>query len=109
DVAVVGLGGMGAATLAQFARRGARAIGIDRYPRGHALGASTGETRVIRKAYFENPAYVPLLERAYELWLDLQRRARRRLMDPVGMLMVGEPEREGIAGTLRAAREYDLP
>lgn len=109
DVAVVGLGGMGAAALAHFARRGARAIGIDRYPRGHALGASTGETRVIRKAYFENPAYVPLLERAYELWHELQRRTRRQLLDPVGMLMVGEPEREGIAGTLRAAREYDLP
>lgn len=100
---------MGAAAIAHLAARGARVVGIDRYPSGHALGASSGETRVIRKAYFEDPAYVPLLERAYALWRDLEIETGSRLIDPIGMLMVGEPERAGIAGTLRAARQYDLP
>ncbi len=109
DAAVVGLGAMGAASLAHLARRGVRAIGIERYARGHALGASTGGTRIIRKAYFEDPAYVPLLERAYALWHDLEVETQTTLLDLVGMLMVGEPQREGIAGTLRVAGRYDLP
>lgn len=109
DAAVVGLGAMGAASLAHLARRGVRTIGIERYARGHALGASTGSTRILRKAYFEDPAYVPLLERAYALWHDLEIETRTSLLDLVGVLIVGEPQREGIAGTLRAARQYDLP
>lgn len=109
DVAVVGLGGMGAAALAQLCRRGVRAIGIDRFARGHALGASSGESRVIRTAYFEDAAYVPLLQRSYELWEQLQVETNQRLLDLTGILMVGAPEREAIAGTLRAARQHDLP
>jgi sarcosine oxidase len=109
DVAVVGLGGIGAASLAHVARRGARAIGIERYGRLHDLGASSGQSRIIRKAYFEDPAYVPLLERAYALWHDLETETRRALLDLVGILMVGAPDRNGIAGTLRSARRYDLP
>jgi sarcosine oxidase len=109
DVAVVGLGGMGSATLAHLARRGVRAIGIERFERLHENGASTGETRIIRKAYFENAAYVPLLERAYQLWHDLERESGRSLVDLVGVLLVGAPERESIAGAQETAKRYDLP
>jgi sarcosine oxidase len=109
DVAVVGLGGMGAAALSHFARRGVRAIGIERFERLHENGASQGQTRIIRKAYFEDPAYVPLLERAYELWRNLETESRRKLLDLVGILMVGTPDQEGISGALRSARQYDLP
>lgn len=109
DVAVVGLGGMGAAALAHVAARGVPAIGLERFERLHQKGASTGESRIIRKAYFENAAYVPLLQRSYELWHELEVQSGRELVDFVGILMVGTPDREGIAGTLRAAKEYDLP
>lgn len=109
DVAVIGLGGMGSAGLAHLAGRGVRAIGLERFERLHQKGASTGETRIIRKAYFENPAYVPMLQRAYELWGELEAQTGRKLVDFIGILMVGTPDREGIAGTLRSAREYDLP
>lgn len=109
DVAVIGLGAMGSASLAHCAMRGVRAIGIDRYARGHANGSSSGESRIIRKAYFENPAYVPLLERAYPLWHDLQAKTNAPIIDLVGILLVGAPERQGIAGTLKSAHEYGLP
>ncbi|HKU80549.1 MAG TPA: N-methyl-L-tryptophan oxidase [Candidatus Tumulicola sp.] len=109
DAAVVGLGGMGAAALAHLARRGVRAVGIDRFARDHALGASSGETRVIRMAYFEDPAYVPLLQRAYALWAQLEEQTGQTLLDLTGILLTGERERDAIAGTLRAAREYGLP
>jgi sarcosine oxidase len=109
DVAVVGLGGMGAAALSHFARRGVRAIGIERFERLHENGASHGQTRIIRKAYFEDPAYVPLLQRSYELWRSLEKESRQKLLDLVGILVVGTPDREGVSGALRSARQYDLP
>ena len=64
DVLVVGLGGVGSATAAALARRGQRVLGLDRYPPVHDQGASHGETRIVRKAYFEGAGYVPLLHRA---------------------------------------------
>ena len=33
----------------------------------------SGKSRMIRKAYFEDPAYVPLLLRSYDLWRELER------------------------------------
>lgn len=109
DVAVIGLGAMGAAALAHLAQRGVRTIGIERFERLHELGASHGESRIIRKAYFEDPAYVPLLEHSYELWKELERESRRTLLDFTGVLFVGTPESESIAGTLRSAQRYNLP
>lgn len=108
DVAVVGLGAIGAAALAHFARRGVRAIGLERFPRGHAFGASSGETRIIRKAYFEDPAYVPLLERTYALWRELESETQRPLLDLVGVLLVGKPECASVAGAQESARRYGI-
>ena len=68
DCIVLGLGGIGSASLYHLASRGARVIGIDQYPLAHDLGSSHGDTRAIRLAYFEHPDYVPLLRRAYALW-----------------------------------------
>jgi len=109
DVAVVGLGGMGSAILAHCARRGASVIGLEQFGRGHELGSSSGKSRMIRKAYFEDPAYVPLLLRAYELWRDLERETGAELLRLTGLLMVGDASCEIIAGASRAAREHGLP
>ena len=109
DVAVVGLGGMGSAILADCARRGASVIGLEQFERGHDLGSSSGKSRMIRKAYFEDPAYVPLLLRAYELWRELERETGAELLRLTGLLMVGEEQTEIIAGARRAAKEHDLP
>lgn len=109
DLAVAGLGGMGSAILAQAARRGAKAIGFEQFARGHALGSSTGRSRLIRKAYFEDPAYVPLLLRAYELWAELERETDEKNFHRTGLLLVGDEEGEVISGARRAATEYGLP
>jgi sarcosine oxidase len=86
DVAVAGLGGMGSAILAACARRGATVIGLEQFGRGHDLGSSSGKSRMIRKAYFEDPAYVPLLRRAYELWRELERETNEDLLRITGVL-----------------------
>jgi len=109
DLAVVGLGGMGSAILAHCARRGASVVGVEQFERGHELGSSSGKSRMIRKAYFEDPAYVPLLLRAYELWRELERETGTELLRLTGLLMVGQEQAEIIAGARRAAREHGLP
>ncbi|HMJ05187.1 MAG TPA: N-methyl-L-tryptophan oxidase [Chthoniobacterales bacterium] len=109
DVAVIGLGGMGSAILAQCAARGGSVIGVEQYRALHALGSSHGKSRMIRKAYFEEPAYVPLLRRASELWRELEHATRMEILRTTGVLTVGEPSSEIITGTQRAAAEHGLP
>src|SRR4029450_355091 len=72
DVIVIGLGGMGSAAAAHLAARGQRVLGLERFGSAHALGSSHGGSRIIRQSYFEDPAYVPLLLRAYELWEQME-------------------------------------
>ena len=108
-MAVVGLGGIGSAILAHCASRGAKVIGLEQFERGHELGASTGKSRMIRKAYFEDSAYVPLVLRAYELWRELERMCGEQLLRTTGVLAVGNEASKIIRGIKRAAREHNLP
>lgn len=108
DVIVVGLGGMGSAAAAHAASRGKRVLGIEQFQPAHSQGSSHGRSRVIRLAYFEDPAYVPLLGRAYELWRRLEADTGRRLLQVTGGLMIGAPESEVVSGSLRSAREHQL-
>ncbi len=100
---------MGSASAWQLARHGRRTLGLDAYTPGHTHGASWGHTRIIRKAYFEDPAYVPLLERAYELWEELSRLAGEQLVRPTGGLMLGPETAEVVRGALQSARRHGLP
>src|SRR5436853_1822782 len=108
DVAMVGLGGMGSAIAAHCAARGASVIGLEQFQPVHDLGSSHGKTRMIRKAYFEDPAYVPLVLRAYELWPELERATGQKILRITGLLSAGAETSEIIRGTRRAASEHDL-
>ena len=72
---VVGLGAMGSAAACHLAHRGGTVLGFDRYRPPHAVGSSHGDTRIIRETYFEHPIYVPMVQRAYELWSELEQRS----------------------------------
>ncbi|MBV9439409.1 MAG: N-methyl-L-tryptophan oxidase [Candidatus Eremiobacteraeota bacterium] len=109
DVAVVGLGGMGSAVVAHLAARGVRVVGLERFARGHALGASTGKSRLIRRAYFEAPAYVPLLQRAYVLWDELERRSGEQVLTPTGLVMVGGAEGDILSRAHATAAQFAIP
>lgn len=109
DVIVVGLGGMGSAAAYHLARRGQRVLGLDRYTPPHTEGSSHGASRIIRLAYFEDPAYVPLLFRAYDLWKELERDSGQKLLHVTGGLMIGPPNSETVRGSLRSAQEHNLP
>jgi len=108
DVIVAGLGAMGGAAACHLARRGLAVAGFDRFAPPHDRGSSHGETRIIRVAYFEDPRYVPLVRRAWELWLALGRDAGETLLEPTGGLMIGAPDGVLVRGALASAREHAL-
>jgi sarcosine oxidase len=109
DVAVIGLGGMGSAALAHAAARGASVIGLEQFELPHDRGSSHGKSRMIRKAYFENQAYVPLVLRAYELWRELERESGEELLRITGVLAVGQETSTIIQRTRHTAGQHDLP
>jgi len=108
DVLVLGVGGMGAAALAHLAARGLRVVGVEQDDVPSERGSSVGETRVIRKAYAEDPRYVPLLVRAYALWGELEERVGERLFERTGCLNLGSPEHPAIQGVVESAARHGL-
>jgi sarcosine oxidase len=109
DVIVIGLGGMGSAAAAHLAGRGLRVLGLERFGPAHDQGSSHGGSRIIRQSYFEDPAYVPLLLRAYELWDQLETDTGTDVHTLTGGIYLGPPDSRTVAGSLRAAQEWDLP
>ena len=109
DVIVMGCGGFGSAAMYHLARRGLKVIGIDRFHPPHDQGSSHGETRIIRKAYFEHPNYVPLLHRAWDLWEELADESNHKLIERRDLLMSGSPGSEVTEGARQSARLHSLP
>ena len=108
DVIIVGVGAMGSAAAYHLAKRGRRVLGLDRFTPPHTLGSSHGQTRIIREAYFEHPVYVPMVQRAYALWEELERESGADLLRITGGVMIGRPESEVFAGARRSAVEHGL-
>ncbi|GLP73464.1 N-methyltryptophan oxidase [Mycobacterium antarcticum] len=109
DVIVVGLGGMGSAAAYHLAARGQRVLGLEKFTPAHDKGSSHGGSRIIRQSYFEDPAYVPLLLRAYELWEMLAKESDREVYRITGGLFSGPPDCLTVAGSRRAAEQWSLP
>lgn len=106
---VVGLGAVGSAATHALAKRGHRVLGIDQFSPPHHFGSSHGETRIIRKSYFEHPGYVPLLCRAYELWHILEQEVSEKLYHATGLIEIGPEDGVVIPGVRQSATVYDLP
>lgn len=109
DVIVVGLGGVGSSACYALAKRGLRILGIDQYHPPHSFGSSHGDTRIIRKSYFEHPDYVPLLQVAYPLWREIEDQSQRQLYFPTGLLEIGPGDGVVIQGILQSASQHQLP
>ncbi|MDS0300335.1 N-methyl-L-tryptophan oxidase [Halogeometricum sp. S1BR25-6] len=109
DAIVVGVGGMGSATTYHLAERGLDVLGLERYDIPHTKGSSHGVTRIIRRAYYEHPSYVPLIERAYDLWDDLAEKTGRDLIQRTGSIDAGPADNPVFAGSKRSCEEHDIP
>lgn len=108
DIAIIGLGAMGSATAAFAASRGVKVLGIEAFRPAHGLSSSHGDTRLIRRAYFEDPAYVPLLFRAYENWRSLEARTQKNILTITGILHIGKPGSRLVDGALKSSELYNL-
>ena len=106
DVVVAGVGGMGSAALYHLAQRGQRVLGLERFDVPNELGSSHGITRIIRLAHFEHGSYVPLVQRAYELWRELETEVGERFLHVTGAVDAGGALYEG---SLRSCLEFGLP
>jgi sarcosine oxidase len=108
DVIVVGLGAMGASTCYYLARRGFKVLGLDQFALLHTRGSSHGHLRAIRKAYYEHPDYVPLIEESYRLWEELESLSGRKLLVKVGGLYMGKADSPLVNGSIAAALRHSL-
>ncbi len=108
DVIVIGIGGMGSATAYQLASRGKKVLGLEQFDIPHTMGSSHGLTRIIRLAYFEDPSYVPLLRRAYELWHVLEQLVGETLLHTTGSLDIGTENSLVFKGARQSAALHDL-
>ncbi|MFC5649582.1 N-methyl-L-tryptophan oxidase [Paenibacillus solisilvae] len=108
DVIVIGLGSMGSTTAYQLAKRGQRVLGLERFGSPHDQGSHHGGSRIIRQAYFEDPAYVPLLLRAYELWEEIERESGTNILNITGGLMMGSENSLTVKGSIESAKAWNL-
>ena len=108
DVIVLGVGGMGSAAVYHLARRGKRVLGIEQFDIPHSLGSSHGISRIIRLAYYEHPSYVPLLQRAYPLWRELEQGFGEQLLHITGSIDAGPPDGHCFAGSLESCQLHGL-
>ena len=108
DVIVIGVGSMGSATCYYLSKRGYKVLGLEQFDISHEFGSHAGQSRIIRKAYFEHPDYVPLLERAYENWKILEEGTSEQLYFKTGLLYAGTSNNEMIKGVKRSAALYNI-
>lgn len=130
---VVGLGGHGSAAVAHLSQRlhssvsdgkENKVLGIEKFQRVHNQGSSHGRSRIIRQAYFEDPKYVPLLKRAFQLWRELSEfeslernkcngvdsdsATTENLLNMTGGIMIGLPSSEVVKGTIASVQKHSL-
>jgi sarcosine oxidase len=72
------------------------------------MGSSHGISRIIRLPYYEDPAYVALLYRAYELWHDIEAVTGQTVLVTTGSLDGGPEDGEVFQGALRSARLHKM-
>ncbi len=109
DAIVIGLGAHGSGAALALARRGLRVLGLEAGERGHGLGSSGGRSRMIRRAYFEDPAYLPLLGAAWAAWEALGEAAGETLVEVTGGLYAGQAGSDVFRGSVASARDQGLP
>ncbi|RLM63660.1 N-methyl-L-tryptophan oxidase [Halorubrum sp. Atlit-26R] len=108
DVIIIGVGGMGSAATYHLADRGLDVLGLERYDIPHEMGSSHGVTRIIRKPQYEDPAYVPLIRRAYDLWRELEAETDRDLLNTTGGIDAGPPDSRVFAGSRESCITHDI-
>lgn len=109
DYIVIGMGSMGSSTCYHLAKSGASVLGIEQFELAHEKGAHSGQSRIVRKAYFEHPDYIPLLERAYQNWEEIERISGNKVYHETGLFYTGPKGHPIIENIRDAAKTYNIP
>jgi len=104
DVIVIGLGSMGSSTCYYLAKNDVRVLGLEQFDIPNQLSSHAGQSRIIRKAYYEHPDYVPSLQRAYDNWRVLEKKSGKQVYYKTGLLYAGAPGSDMIQGVKLAAK-----
>ena len=108
DVIVIGVGGMGSAATYYLARQKLKVLGLEQFNIPHSLGSSHGINRIIRLAYAEDPKYVPLLRKSYQLWRELENLTGERILFVTGGIDAGPEDGPIVTGSLLSCEEHHL-
>jgi sarcosine oxidase len=115
DIIILGLGAMGSSALCQFAKRGARVLGIDQFSPPHAQGSTHGDTRITRLAIGEGEEYVPFAMRSHEIWPEIERETGTKLLFNTGGLIISSDATTSslhvekfFNNTISAAKKYGI-
>ncbi len=108
DAIIIGVGGMGSATLFHLANSGCKVLGLEQFDVPHEFGSSHGSTRIIRLAYSEGDEYVPLLRSAYEYWRELESVSGESILHLTGGLDIGPAGSWTIEGSRQSCMTHGL-
>lgn len=110
DYVVIGCGTIGSMALWQLTELapGASILGIERFDRVHTKGSYSGESRLFRVALKEGGIYIPLVQRAREMWLEMNERSGRDIFLPVGAVSVGPADFPTMVQTMEVIEEFGL-
>jgi monomeric sarcosine oxidase len=100
---------MGSFAAVELAKRGCTVAGFDQFTPPHGRGSHSGATRIYRVAYAEGTGYVPLAQRAGELWDRASEQAGQQLLHRTGMLYMGAPGETLLREVAESASANQLP
>lgn len=109
DHIVIGVGSMGSSTCYHLAKQGLHVLGLEQFGIVHEKGEHGGQSRIIRKAYFEHPDYIPLLERAYQNWREIELASGNQIYHQTGLFYAGPSGHEIIQNIRSAAKQFAIP
>ena len=108
DVVVVGVGSVGSMASWQLASRGVKVIGVDRFSIPGPFSAYAGESRIFRKIYAEGGHYTPILQRAQDLWHELEQISGTKLLNTTGSVTMLDEDHPALASLIAAGKEHHL-
>jgi sarcosine oxidase len=108
DMIVLGVGAMGSSTCYYLAKQGVKVLGLEQFDIPNELSSHAGQSRIIRKAYFEHPDYVPLLEKSYQNWKHLENITGTQVYFKTGLLYFGKPDHLVMKGVHESAGKYNI-
>jgi sarcosine oxidase len=109
DIIIIGGGSMGASAAYALSKQEKKVLLLEQFKESpHSLGSHAGQSRIIRKAYFEDPGYIPLLEGAYKGWNELEKACGKKLYFKSGLLYIGPQDHTVIKGVKYAASNFNI-